>query len=543
MFVLIKNKYLHSIFLFTVFFVGSVAGFSSEFQQAPTAATQVSPKSLAPSERMGLLKLILARNPDMTMLTVLPELMGWWNRDIQFVRFQVEQRISTEKRQYSISPSEVTLHRIQLIDTMVRENTDHMSLAFLNFAWRLVVNALSSDEICKGKDERQRHDAKFNVAENETKKLAEAVEEYKRMITGSFDKKYKEFPFYELDLIYGQIRIQPGAFVVTHISKQGLVSIPTINEGLAFEVNDRAYAVCFVGVGTNPRLEYDGEHGDAFGLWVHDNAHYTANFPWTKDHEGKGTIKNALAFKERIKNVYDTPEVQLVLYAILHEGNQWDSNDFAKNIKHCTENVQKESHLLPSFVKSASYYGSGKRVSRDAPDPTTPLYLSAVKDAEWLKMNWPRKNGGAPFLYPHEVEHKIEMLRKLREAQEREAEERYRMRAEEAERIGTSADEDLKKELRRLLESEENEIYDRYEIQAKEIIKIGTLGDQYLRFYLKGIQLIKQELLKNYIERLNFGVFDYESAIGGLHLIKDHLAAQSSSSLEWKGNAKRNSWG
>jgi hypothetical protein len=135
------------------------------------------------------------------------------------------------------------------------------------------------------------------------------------------------------------------------------------------------------------------------------------------------------------------------------------------------------------------------------------------------------------------------MLTKLREAEQREADERYNMRTEEMKQAGILDDKDLKKELSRLWISEGNEIYDRYDIQKEEITKIGTLGDQYLRFYLKGIRMIKQELLKNYIERLDFGVFDYESAIGGLHLIMDHLKAQSPSAATWKESAKRNSWG
>ncbi len=500
MFNLIGNKYIRSIFLFTAFLVVGSSGFSAEFQQAPAtqkppATAQVLPKSLAPAERMERLKSILARNPNMDMRTVLPELMDWWNRDLQFVRYQIEQRVPAEKMQYYTSPSEVTLHRIQLIDTMVQANADHMSLAFLNFAWRLVVNALSGERICLKKGENDYGRSRFE--DKESSNLNEAVEEYKRMIAWSFDGGYKEFPFREIQQIYEHIRIQSGAFVITHISKQGLVSIPIINEGLAFQVNDRAYAVSFIGVGTNPRLEYDGERGDANGLWYHDHLHYIKNFPWVKNHEGKGTIKDALAFKKKIKNVYDEPEVQLVLYAIFHEGSQSQSNDFEENVKHCTASVQNGRSLLPSFVENTSYYGSGKKVSRDAPDPTTtPLYLSAIMDAEWLKMNWPRKNGGTPFLSPQEVEHKIKMLGELREAQLREAEERYRMRAEEAERIGTSADEDLKKELHRLWLSEGDEIWDRYQIGKKEAEKIGTLGDQYLRFYLKGIQMIKQELLK-----------------------------------------------
>ena len=139
---------MRSIFLFTVFFVGNSAVFSSEFKEVPTVGTQVSPKSLMPSERMERLKSILARNPDMTMLTVQPELLDWWNRDFQFVFSQLVSRIPAERKQYSRSPSEVALRRIQLIDTMVQKNPDQMSLSFLNFAWKLVVNALSGKELC-----------------------------------------------------------------------------------------------------------------------------------------------------------------------------------------------------------------------------------------------------------------------------------------------------------------------------------------------------------------------------------------------------------
>lgn len=543
---LIINKYLPLLFLFTISCACNSAEFPSKSKEAGVvSSSQIAPKSLTTTERMGRLKLILVRNPDITMLTVLPELLDWWNHDLQFVQSQLESRIADEKMRYNSFPSQITLQRIQLIDTMVQSNADHMSLAFLNFAWRLVVNALSEKEVCIKKDEHAAMDAKFNFNNDEIRKLAEVLNEYKLMIAGPFDERFKDFSFNELTDIYRYIRIQSGAFVIAHISKQGLVSIPVINEGLAFQVNDRAYAACFIGVGTNPRLEYDGEHGDAKGLWEHDHAHYTANFPWVKDHEGKGTINDALAFKKRIKNIYDEPEVQLALYVIFHEGNQWESNDFAKNIKHCTENVQKESHLLPSFVKSASYYGSGKRVSRDAPDPTTPLYLSAIKDAEWLKINWPHKNGGTPFFYPADEKHRTEMIDELRQKELREANERYNMRAEEMKQTGTLDDKDLKWKLN----SEENELNERYEIRKryaireKEIKKIGTLGDQYLRFYLNGIRLIKQELLRNYISQLDLGVFDYESAIGGLHIVKDHLKAQTPSALEWKETAKRNGWG
>ncbi|MDP4725322.1 MAG: hypothetical protein NWS47_03420 [Alphaproteobacteria bacterium] len=545
---LIINKYMPLLFLFTISSVcnSSESPVESKEERAHVSAPQILPKSLTTTERMERLKLILVRNPDITMLTVLPELFNWWNRDLQFVRSQLESRISGEKMRYYSSPSQIALQRIQLIDTMVQSNADHMSLAFLNFAWRLVVNALSEKEVCIKKDEHAAMDAKFNFNNDEIRKLAEVLNEYKFMIAGPFDEeaydRSKVFSFKEIVNIYDHIRIQSGAFVIAHISKQGLVSIPAINEGLAFQVNDRAYAACFIGVGTNPRLEYDGEHGSAHGLWEHDDIHYVTNFPWVKNHEGKGTINDALAFKKRIKNVYDEPEVQLALYVIFHEGNQRESNDFAKHIKHCTENVQKESHLLPSFVQNASYYGSGERVSRGAPDPTTPLYLSAIKDAEWLKMNWPRKNGGTSFFYPADKKHRTKIIDELRQEELREANERYNMRAEEIKKTGTSTDDDLDK-LRKLWGSEKIEIYDRYEIQEEEIKKIGTLGDQYLRFYLKGIQLIKQELLRNYISQLDLGVFDYKSAIGGLHIVKDHLKAQTPSALEWKETAKRNGWG
>jgi hypothetical protein len=451
MFKLILNKYTCLVFFFIAPSFCNSAALTGE-EEACISRPPVSPKSLSPAERMERLKSTLADHRDMDMGTVVSELLDWWESDFQFVQYQVEQRVLKD----SDPTNEVMLQRINLINGMVQKNTSHMSLAFLNLAWRLVANTLSGDPICKGKDERQHHDAKFKVTSDETEKLAEVLDEYKLMIKGPFNERFGNFSFLEVAQIYDHIRIQPGAFVITHISKQGLVSIPLINEGLAFQVNDRAYAVSFIGVGTNPALEYDGEHGKANGLWKHDHDHYRANFPWVKKHEGSGTINDALAFKEKIKKVYDKPEVQLALYVIFHEGNQWKSNDFAGNLKHCTANVQQERLLLPDFVKSTSLYDPTEQDNVDVTRNTTPVYLAAIKDAEWLKKDWPIKNGGAPFFDPNDEKNQAE-LNQLRSSN---------------------------------IDSERK----RYE----ELTKLGTLGDQYLEFYLKGIQLLKQELSEQY---------------------------------------------
>lgn len=297
---------------------------------------RIEPTVLSSDERFELVKDVIARNPDVAMRTQLPELVEtFWKPDFAYARRQIEKQDGTHfnKKGSPISARPLQSEILQALDAvnaMVLENQDSMSFGYLNFACGVMAEVLSSENALRiGTNNTYSRDESIIEVTN----IREFTQELKKM-NSCYSHLYGSNAVPKGDLVEIEvvtlpsgldtlINASPCVIILPHISQKGFVKIQTINDGLGFTINEKNYAVGFLGIGTNKSLGYDGVKSgqNAVRLRHHDFNHIKGWLDKTGVDEDTTSMSLSLMadFMNRIQPVRSQPAVEYVLYDLFHE--------------------------------------------------------------------------------------------------------------------------------------------------------------------------------------------------------------------------------
>ena len=388
----LKNKLC--IFLLAIFGVMII------LDAANGSALLDDPLKATPTEsRFLLAKEVLQENPDATMRSVSRSLYEKsWVSDFGFVRQQIVNQ-PARPMQADI------LRALDMINDGVGKNIHLMSFSYLNFAWGVVAEVLSPlDRNFIGFDS---FESKLNSLHREYAELLLTVEA--RFASGKLyqaNSSTGHLPIY-LDQI---LMSPPGIFVLPHVSKTGFLKIPQMIEGLAFEVNDRNYALAFLAIGTNERLSYDGYEGkDASSSRMHDCRHlqswhlcafnfygsggpsnmsyrFTREFPLVDDvySTPQQEIDEMMQFKKSIASVLSEPSALYNLFMAFHE-NLSRSHTISQTIQlwvnytphpHLSSKIAIDPAKIANMNDAKSLMSRGFEFEGNTPEEQYQSYLS-----------------------------------------------------------------------------------------------------------------------------------------------------------------------
>jgi hypothetical protein len=347
---------------------------------------------MIPSDkRLSLVKDIIVKNPDVAIRTRIPELMEiFWSPDFAYVRTQVEKQDGTHFTKYGKPipvrqfQSEI-LQVLDAINNMVVENQDLMSFGYLNFAWGVVTEVLSSEHGLRiGTNNTYRRDESavevpsigaFVLA------LKEKNASYVRLESHDLIEEDTSAIFPGgLDVI---LNVPQSIIILPHVSQTGLVKIETINDGLAFTMNGRDYALGFTGIGTNKYLSYDGLGGkNAVHLRYHDFLHVDGwlNKMKVDVSDVSISLRHMANFMNKIKSVRGQPSVEYALYDLFHE-NFASRHSIIEMIEYIKNPAVKRD--APGLGNNL-HYGLEQGYIRDEMTLPSPYY-NAVEDAAVLR--------------------------------------------------------------------------------------------------------------------------------------------------------------
>lgn len=297
---------------------------------------RIEPTVLSSDKRFELVKDVIGRNPNVTMRTQLPELVEtFWKPDFVYARRQIEKQDGAHfYKNGSPIPARPLqsqiLQALDAINTMVLENQGSMSFGYLNFACGVVAEVLSSEQ-------EMRIGTKNTYSLDESIVVVSSIDEFISVLSEMNDwfmQLYGTNPVLESNSIATKavtlpsgldtlINAPPGIIILPHMSQTGFVKIQIINDGLGFTINEKNYAVGFLGIGVNKSLGYDGVKSghNAVRLRYHDFNHIKGWLDKMGADEDTTSISLSLMadFMNRIQPVRGQPMVEYVLYDLFHE--------------------------------------------------------------------------------------------------------------------------------------------------------------------------------------------------------------------------------
>lgn len=147
--------------------------------------------------------------------------------------------------------------------------------------------------------------------------------------TYSYDIKRSEpclfGPYYENDPVKKSVNNRSDTcIVISHVSRTALIPFDIMIDNLAFEINGKAYAFGFMGMGTNRVIKYDGIQADSYWSFHHDYKNHVICI--------KYNISSMMCFKKLLAEHYKNPSIQYILYRDFHEAGGQQVHEFCKRV-------------------------------------------------------------------------------------------------------------------------------------------------------------------------------------------------------------------
>ncbi|MGI4850952.1 MAG: hypothetical protein ACRYGR_03335 [Janthinobacterium lividum] len=258
-------------------------------------------------ERLNLAKQCYHRDKEFKNDTAVPELWTHYNRDKIFIERNIAGRVNEEAIKDELNALD------DFVKNNFTENLSFIDYATIGYYWANILNY-----------------GPF-LEENNPEKINENIEAYR----GAFSRTQNELNTKGELQCAGTPISELLALPLVHVSKQGLLPIFTLNEGLGFfDDHHLPRLALFFGVGTNHELSFDGFlKQNSLELFKHDQAHaqYATQFflkamkvPVDRFWQ---YVTKISALQEEMKKSLNTSEyhqAQMAFFRYFHEGNYYE---------------------------------------------------------------------------------------------------------------------------------------------------------------------------------------------------------------------------